>query len=246
MAIYGYSERGIINSLIFAIGDDNKLMKEFINELKIPKPFELDEPDNYEILLEQSFSEFGDADLVIIIHYKGHIKNKVLFIEGKVKTSQSNHWNIINQLKKFENNEIYNGYSSNLFFQLHLKKLLADKWDDIKTKGGAFEPRLKKTRKIGENEIVKKAFNKVKDCQAYYIGLIPTTVDDIKAFTENIEYKDITEDTVKIVKSIHYVSWETVKIFCEVFKLENVKLNFVYNDKQIFNEESRIKDSSFD
>ena len=99
MAIYGYSERGIINSIIFAIGDNVPLMTAFINSMNIPESFELGEPTQYDILLEQSFSRFGSADLVVIIKYGNPLHNKVLFIEGKVKTSQTAYWNLENQYK---------------------------------------------------------------------------------------------------------------------------------------------------
>ena len=82
MEILGYSERGIINSLIFNIGGKKELMNRFIELIALPAPFELGQPTDYTILLEQSFSDFGDADLVIIIHYEKPKLNKVLFVEG--------------------------------------------------------------------------------------------------------------------------------------------------------------------
>jgi hypothetical protein len=107
MKILGYSERGIINSLIFSIGDDKELMDEFIKLINIPEIEKLkDTAKDYTILLEQSFSRFGDSDLVIIIHYEKPEDNKVLFIEGKVKTSSGN-WNIQSQFDKYIDKEQY-------------------------------------------------------------------------------------------------------------------------------------------
>ena len=76
MKILGYSERGIINSLIFSIVESNDidLMAEFISLMGIPGLNETEKPSGYEILLEQSFSDFGDADLVIILDYSKYRK----------------------------------------------------------------------------------------------------------------------------------------------------------------------------
>lgn len=229
MAIFGYSERGIINSLLFSIGEDVTLMKEFINLIDIPELKKLGNPIDFVILLEQSFSEFGDADLVIKICYDNPDNNKVLFIEGKVKTSLANHWNIEKQFDKFKisgkTKEKYYGYSSNLFFQLHLKKLMIDNKNQIESSGMVKEPIMEDIRKIGKNEIVKKAFNLIKDSKAYFIGIVPSSQDDINMFT------NINNGT-----GIHFLSWHKVKRFCKDYNLTKVSDNFEYNKGQIFNE----------
>jgi len=240
MKILGYSERGIINSLLFNIGDDMELMGKFIGLMDLPEAFELGNPIDYTVLLEQSFSEFGDADLVIIIHYKYYedLKDekpedkKVLFIEGKVKTSNSN-WIINTQFNKYIDKEQYikkekySGYSSNLFFQLHLKKLMFDKWREIKENGLVEEPKFEEHRKIGGNKIVLKAFELINCKESYYIGIIPTKHNDINTFEGKIDL------------DLNFLSWEKVEKFCEDKKLEYPNLEkvieiFEYNDEQIY------------
>ncbi|RBN49348.1 hypothetical protein [Flavobacterium psychrolimnae] len=245
MKILGYSERGIINSLIFSIGEDKELMGEFINKITLNEPFNLGKPDRYTVLLEQSFSDFGDADLVIIIHYKDEKIEKaddkiVLFIEGKVKTSGSN-WIIKTQFDKYFQKKEYKGYSSNLFYQLYFKKQLIDNWPEIKKqiekdkidkKGEKLEIKsFFRNRKIGNNPIVEKAFNLIECKEAYYIGIIPTLQEDINKFNDKIDFE------------MSFLSWEKVEEFCEENKskhpsLEKVIEIFDYNDKQIYN---RIK-----
>lgn len=230
MAIYGYSERGVINSLIFSIGDDSVLMGKFIALLEISELKDLGTPEEYIILLEQSFSQFGDADLVIKICYPDSKLDKVLFIEGKVKTALRSHWKLENQFARFnlqtedDKYKDYVGYSSNLFFQLHLKKIMSDNADDILKSGFAEEPRFEKLRKIGENEIVKKALKIISNCQAFYIGLVPSSQSDINAF---IEENSST--------GIHFLPWEKVYQFSKDNNLEKVIMNFDYNENQIFN-----------
>lgn len=245
MKILGYSERGIINSLIFSIGDDIELMNAFIDLIKIREIKELKSTvKDYTILLEQSFSRFGDADLVIIIEYENPEDNKVLFIEGKVKTSQSN-WIIQSQFDKYTKKDRYNGYSSNLFFQLHLKKLLFDNCKKYEFEKGIIEPKFEDFRKIGENKVVLKALKKIKKCkEAYYIGLIPSTKGEIKDFknTKNDLSDFIDNDDLRL----HFISWKKVEKFCKKHnnpeskkelihpKLNKVLKIFKYNKGQIY------------
>lgn len=230
MKILGYSERGIINSLIFSIGEDIDYMNQFVELITLRAPFELGEPISYTILLEQSFSQFGDADLVIIIHYK-HYENlkdenpedkKVLFIEGKVKTFKGN-WNIVNEFNKFDKGEKYPGSSSNLFFQLYLKKLMIDNWQVInKDPKSGIASKFERQRKIGENGIVRKAFNLIACKEAYYIGLIPTSQDNIDKFKKDNN------------SGLHFLSWEKVHKFCNDHDLKKVLEIFEHNDEQIY------------
>lgn len=230
--IYGYSERGIINSLIFTIGEDKELLKKFISLISIPNKIEIGEPEKYTILLEQSFSRFGDSDLVIIIHYKKPEDKKVLFFEGKVKTSQGK-WKIDSQFSKYNKPEQYKGYSSNLFFQLYLKKLLIDYsavYKNEKVEKGIKEPKFNEIRKIGNNKIVLEAFDKLKYCKEdYYIGLIPTSKDNVENFT-----RDKENFIDKIDYKLHFLSWETVYEFCINHELEKVLKIFKYNQGQIY------------
>ena len=240
MKILGYSERGIINSLIFSIGQvkkakGNELMARFLSEVKLPEKLVLVNPLKYTVLLEQSFSRFGDSDLVIIIHYADPEENKILFIEGKVKTFQRKHWSLKNEFAKYfekeqyKNKERYNGYSSNLFFQLYLKKLMFDNCNSTDFKTGISESKFGDNRKIGDNRVVLEALKKIKNCkQAYYIGIIPATNDEIEDLVSDSNYKS---EELKL----HFLSWKTVHDFCKKEdKLKKVLDIFDYNEGQIY------------
>jgi len=200
-------------------------MREFIKLINIP---EIEDSDkiitDYTILLEQSFSRFGDSDLVIILEYENPKDKKVLFIEGKVKTSQSKKWHLERQFEKFEREEKYTGSSSNLFFQLYLKKILFDNRYSTLLKTGIEESRYKEIRKIGENKVVLRAFELLLDCsEAYYIGLIPTYEADVIKFEGKTNF------------DIHFLCWEKVHDFClKEKKLEKVIEIFKFNEGQIF------------
>ena len=222
MKIVGYSERGIINSLIFSIVERKKeLMTAFIKQIELPNKIDIGEPDSYEILLEQSFSQFGDSDLVIIAHYINPSDKKVLFFEGKVKTWGVNNWNLSNQYIKFNAPIKYDGYSSNLFFQLKSKELL------IKYLNGIIEKdKYEKHRKLGENGVVHLAVEKLKSAsQYYYIGIIPRTEVQIEGFLNN-EYK--------CEFPIQLLAWETIQRFCEKQELQKVLEIFTFNKGQIY------------
>lgn len=232
MKVLGYSERGIITSLVFNIGHDKELMGKFINSMNLNESFQLYNPKEYTVLLEQSFSRFGDADLVIIIQYENPKDNKVLFIEGKVNTSNGN-WNIQRQYDKYikhKKDKIKpKDYWSNLFSQLYLKKVLIDNWEDVYTNDKfVLNTDYLGTRKIGKNNVVKKAL-KLIECKknnAYYIGLIPTKKVDFIHFKGELDF------------AMNYVLWETVHDFCKnEEKLKNVLDIFSFNKGQIYKED---------
>jgi len=232
MKILGYSERGIINSLLFNIGGDKELMDEFIGLIKIPEIEKLkDSAKDYTVLLEQSFSRFGDADLVVIIHYEKPEDNKVLFIEGKVKTSNSS-WNIQSQFKKYiefkgdEKKIKPKNYWSNLFSQLYLKKLLIENWDKVKNiESFVVKSDYVGERKIGTNKVVLAALEIIR-CDkknAYFVGLIPTRQKEFDKFHNKVDFE------------MSFLLWETVHDFCrKKEKLKDVLEIFKYNDRQIY------------
>jgi hypothetical protein len=115
MNIYSYSERGIVNSIAYFLDTNSQNLCGFISAMGIP----LEKNDYYcTIFVEQSFSDFGDSDLILIDNI---IKKKnVIFIECKVKTYQrtfkiNSEFNRI--FKAIEEEKKVKGISSNLFVQ---------------------------------------------------------------------------------------------------------------------------------
>jgi hypothetical protein len=93
---------------------------------------------------------------------------------------------------------------------------------EIKEKGGIEEPKFGDFRKIGNNRIVLKAFELIGYSQAYYIGIIPTSQENIKNFTDKNDC------------GLHFLAWETVRKFCEDQKLNKVLEIFEFNKGQIY------------
>lgn len=221
MNIYGYSERGMINSIMYSTTPDQ--MSRFISlltgDILVP-----DDYNSIEILIEQSLSDFGDADLIIM--YTASNKRTVLFIEAKVKTLETKNWNIDSEYRKF-NDEKYKYKGSNIFRQLLLKKALVDNRKCVQSGVKITDPRVygqRNIKKIGNNRIVQKAVEKIiKSDRFMYIGLIPDTQNNIASL-----HLDENESF------IHFKSWEDILIFAKKEDLKNPLLNFDYNSGQIF------------
>lgn len=94
-----YSERGIMNALIFSIWKDKEKVTEFLREFGLKEKMNFEDVVGYHFYPEYSLSDFGDTDLVIIVNYNDGAKDAI-FIEAKVKTFDSS-WKIKNEKKKF-------------------------------------------------------------------------------------------------------------------------------------------------
>jgi hypothetical protein len=202
MAVKGYSERGIFNSIVYFLDDNENHIYDFLKVLGIS----LANGDyEYTFLIEQSFSDFGDSDLIIIIIDKNTKERVVVFVEGKVKTYQGK-FKLKAEFEKINNllnNSVKNGkiqkVSSNLFVQLYYKNLLIT----THGKGNPYDKpvflktdRKTKTRSIcrqlGNNNIVRNAFNKYIDNanDYYYVAILPEkniNITDMQDYVKRLE-----------------------------------------------------------
>lgn len=232
MKIYGYSERGIVNSIIFNIGDNKRLITEFIK--LIPVLSEIDEPDDYDILLEQSFSQFGTSDLIVIAYYNNPKKKLILFYEAKVKANIKN-WTLDKHIKDFNcqiankeerdktlNGRVLKNNASNLFFQLYLKEFLIRNIENLDNNIPKKDI-LNISRKIGNNEIVKKAVEMLKGVRpnCYYIGIVPSMEKQCMKLNFNEQM-------------IHFLSWNKIEDFAKANVLNKVLDIFQFNRGQIY------------
>lgn len=241
--IYGYSERGIFNSIVYYLDSKPMLIGSFLKELGVDGFTE--GKYDFEFLIEQSFSDFGDSDLTIIATDCKSKKKTVLFIEGKVKTYSKNAFSledaydiIKDVLKK---NEKPKEFSSNLFVQLYYKYLLKKEinkdalnpeefnYVDVfkkKNRAGEFV-----NRKIGENDVVNKACEKTKGAEEYYyIAIIPRQ-ETGKTLSE---YFGLLELMPKENYYILCAYWEDIEAFFISINAKKVIENFDFNKGQIF------------
>ena len=188
MKIVGYSERGAMNALFYGIAqaDDKKAFAEFLKIIGIDYHV-----SDVEFFMEFSLSEFGSPDLLVT--FNGNNQKHILFIEAK--TSCGKNYKLEKALKYFErtkkDKERYDGYSSNLYYQLSMKYLFFENLPNSIDING-IEGLDGRTHKIGDNFVVKAICDKIKDCKvAHYIAIVPKS--------------DIPSDAPKYVK---HIFWE--------------------------------------
>jgi hypothetical protein len=235
MEIIGYSERGIINSIAYFLSENVQYVYEFIEVMGISIP-KLDY--SYTLLIEQSFSDFGDSDLIIIIENKQNREKIVLFIECKIKTYQGT-FQILSEFKKIERalnkSDKITGISSNLFVQLYYKYLMVTtkgKSDKIKSLSPIFKKHNNNPRILGSNKIVLNAFDKIKEANDYYyIAITPTAPNEMDntEFREKIKSLNLMPET-----NVHLCYWDNIKILFDRIKARKVINVFEYNNGQIY------------
>ena len=99
----GYSERGVLNSFLYEIRYDHNgldLINEFFTKVSFPYTNANFKVEEITILIEQSFSDFGDADTVLLIDNYG--KRQTIFVEAKVKTYCRKSWRIDEEFNRFK------------------------------------------------------------------------------------------------------------------------------------------------
>ncbi|WP_056928698.1 hypothetical protein [Candidatus Symbiothrix dinenymphae] len=235
--VLGYSERGIFNSIVFYLQAHPELVGDFLKVLQIDDNSEcFGESVKYTILSEQSFSDFGNSDLVIIAENNNTKLKTVVFIEGKVKTCQGS-FSIDRKFDDLKQKKVFAGISSNIFVQLYYKYLLVNILKENKTDTSSYKlPNIFKKndgndRKIGKNEIVEKAREKIGYADTYYfVAILPKNEDFKKRFEE---LNATVFKTMPIpIEKIQSVSWEDVE---HLFKDATiVSRTFEYNKGQIY------------
>ena len=241
MKIYGYSERGMLNALLYEIGhakNSNELFGLLLAEAIFPLTDNAPLSGSASLLIEQSFYQFGDADTVALI--ESPASKSTIFIEAKVKTSQSSNWRLSTEFGEFKKGTEKTVSSSNLFTQIYHKQQMMSALKsggiDLLREGVPFpEWSSRDIRKIGENEVVLCAVKRIQQHAQndFYLMLIPDTSENAEQFfsetlRENSDFlqSDITR--------WGYLTWEKVHAFCKKHRLKDSLEVFDYNKGQIF------------
>lgn len=246
MEIVGYSERGLLNSLLYEMRysqNNLQLFNDFLSLISLPYiPIHFNIKD-VTILIEQSLSDFGDADSILLIQ-NGESKQSV-FIEAKVKTFQRRSWAIEEQFRIFKEGITQNNVSSsNLFVQLYYKmrliKALQNGGIPLLKEGISFHkgllPKSKTVRKIGNNKVVLKAVELIQQyCNdSFFIALVPDEISNVRTF-----YRAVLEKFTPIgfhewdVRNWGFVTWMQVEDFCQEHGLKETQKVFQFNKGQI-------------
>lgn len=235
--VLGYSERGIINSIVFYLREQPKQhIQDFINLLGIDDVF-FNDVCKYTFLNEQSFSQLGSNDLTIIAEGKDEEK-RVIFIEGKVKTYHKKTFSLNSNFEKLKNGETFKSISSNIFVQLYYKYILSQVMGENKndTEFLKIPDVLKKNnrngekgaRKTGENGIVKKAIEKIKGAKEYYyVAILPIPKsNELLGQFENLN-KTLFKNQPMETKNVTQTFWGDIETHFK--NVEQIKDNFDFN-----------------
>ena len=244
MKIVGYSERGIINALLYGIkysATAESLLEDLLSRSRFPlidgTAFHVSDA---EVLIEQSFSGFGDADALLLIN-TGQSAISV-FVEAKVKTFQRAHWTIDDEFREFTSGTRTKVGSSNLFAQLYHKvRMVAG----LRQGGipalqvGIDFPKSssRQIRKIGNNGVVLRAVEKLAEHleKVYYLAILPEQPANLENFFKNeLNWMAPADYSDWDVQSYGYLAWSDVEAFCSENRLENTLRVFKFNEGQIY------------
>lgn len=238
--VRGYSERGMINAMMYEMNyapDGIEMLRNFLKLCVFPNV----NPDfeNFQsarIRIEQSFSDFGDLDLLILL--EGNPKQSV-FLEAKVKTFQANsrsifkEWDIFKQVVQGTLTKKEKG--SNLFIQLYRKMRLIYK---LQNPNLQLQPNIIGKWSLGENRVVRKAAEELAQysSKTWFIALVPDSQKDIADFFKNKLQNFPTGLPDWNIFNVGYLAWESLENYCRNFPNEWIQTlsNFDYNHEQIF------------
>jgi hypothetical protein len=188
VSIIGYSERGMIGAIsadISHAADPLTAVQEFLRLFRFPfvnnSPIQNRKLVAAKILIEQSFSDFGDPDVTILLDDAQGEKH-IVFIEAKVHTDVRKGRSILKRWEFFQNYLVTNERgASSLFTQVYRKQRLLRYLSGYRD----LEPNLVSRRwSVGRNRVVRRA---VDECEPYsksgWIGvLLPEGTDEISPF----------------------------------------------------------------
>lgn len=239
--VRGYSERGMINAMMYEMNYSSNGIEMLRNFLKLCV-FPNEDPDfenfnSARVLIEQSFSDFGDLDLLIMLD--GSIKQSVL-LEAKVKRFQSNGWSISDEWDNFK--RVVDGtlpiakYRSNLFIQLYRKMRLIN---TIKNPNLKLQPNIiRDSWRLGKHRIVGKAAEELAQYSSkpWFLALVPDSQKNIADFFKNKLSNLPTVLPDWSILNVGYLAWEDFENYCKNSPNEWIHTlsNFDYNHGQIF------------
>lgn len=188
--IDGYSERGMLNAVCEDIvrAGDFQTLETFLDWCRFP--FQKRVPDfsditAAQILVEQSFSDFGDLDLLILLDHANRKqeseRKQAVLIEAKVATDTPKR--IYDQWDDFLSFLRGGGdQTSSLFVQIYRKLRLIERVADLNR---PFEPHpIWKRLSLGENRIVLKAAGQLAKYRGnpWYVALVPDDSNAVRDF----------------------------------------------------------------
>lgn len=243
LEVIGYSERGAVNALIYELKyRAPHLLAQLLSKAFWPFTQSPDIRQEAEItvFVEQSLSDFGDADLVFLWQNPGGDSKGVIFCEVK----RGAEWTLAKQWADFlmgvrgDDPRV----CSNLFGQLYLKMcyVCAAKGGDL-DEGITVDPPFHKrdgkaTRKIGNNPVVRRASDEISShlSSVHYLIVAPeecgpevtSVIDAARQYGSALPYWGYS--------SVGYLSWHQIAAFAQKHGLRHFLSVLEYNQGQVF------------
>jgi hypothetical protein len=200
MRVTGYSERGAVNALLYEIACSNNalpLLERFLRLGHFPEAKQIGTGlTDAHVLVEQSLSDFGDADAVLLLDAGG--AKTAVFLEAKIKPAQTKSWTLERQFEDFSQGclTVCGLNSSNVFTQIYHKARLMDglRSGGIPRlqEGLKFpDPSRKAVRRIGSNPIVLRAIEEIYPYRndVWFLSLVPDKPPAVHLFFD--QFKNI-------------------------------------------------------
>ena len=262
LTLTGYSERGMLNSLLHEMsyrGDSLRLLGELLGQVRFPfrKHAPQVEPVRAaEVIVEQSLSDFGDADCVILLDHNDN--SQTVFVEAKVTTSQTPSLYFKREFDFFRRDVGRDGrLGGDLFSQLYRKLILAKAlvgfgFDKVVANGIEVENdkeyRSGTVRKLGGNPVVLRAARKIAVhlSDVLLVAVVPLGKSDPKGTEEFVasarrllgENEHIGDELglalwKDFLRGFGLLTWLQVEEFCAEHHLDNTMGAFHHNAGQI-------------
>ncbi len=245
VSLVGYSERGMVNALCDDVlhGDPGTLLgnlKAFLGLCCFPhaqtKP-DFSTIKEAKLIVEQSFSDFGDPDLLVLLKYQDERKQAIL-MGAKVSTDTLNwtriedHWDDFGGYLAGDR-----GKTSSLFVQLYRKVQLMRK-----VAGQNLLPDAVSTRwSLGNNRVVRSAAALLAEYvqESLYVAIVPDHIPEVEThFRDHLpEFDHVANNLAPLdVSRWGFVTWPQIYAMAEAKPTLWPQLlnNFSWNEHQIF------------
>lgn len=244
MEIIGYSERGVVSSLFYEIfysPSPEQLLAGLTASAHFPfAPRAAAVIDQAAVLLEQSLSDFGDTDAILLLEVTGG--PMAVFVDAKVKPSPGGIWRIEDEYQEFTEGTYAGAGPSNLFSQLYHKVRFVN---GLRRGGlealqqGLFFPAdsTRRTRTIGDNPVVIDAVKLIKLYvkEARFIMLVPDQPDRMASFFAHTLCNASPAGYAEWdMTNFGYLCWTDVERFCRERGLNRTLKVLYFNRGRIF------------
>ena len=245
--LIGYSERGMVNALSAdLLNEDSKVIEGILELFQFPlveqSPSFVD-IQNTIIIVEQSFSNFGSADLIFLLTHQDGRKQS-LFIEAKVHSDKKRGRQIHQRWEfftKFVQGEFKGSKgTSALFSQLYRKNQLVRHLQNPEEI--LMADSVSKHWKLGKNRVVNRAAKLIRPYidNSWMVALLPESAESVDEFYRNTIGKFSVCEPVNLPGwdscRWGYVTWKDIENHCkaEPKAFQSTLAAFDWNREQVY------------